>query len=405
MPSNMRPFKETISLDEARAIIDRAIVPIARVERVSLEHASGRVLAETITSSADVPPFARAAMDGYAVRAEDTAGASRATPRTLRCIEKVFTGQLAVQAVGPGQCIEIATGAPMPPGADAVVMVEETASDEDAVRIFAQATRSQNIGRQGADIQKGQAVLDPGTPLNASRVGALAALGLTDVSVFAKPRVAILSTGNEIVEPGQPLAPGQIYDINRFTISAVVAEHGGVPVPYRIASDTIEDLSRSVDACLEQDILVFSGGSSVGERDLILDVVTAKGEMLFHGIAVKPGKPTAFGRINGKLVFGMPGYPSSCLSNAYILLVPALRRMARLPDQIIRSITLPLASRVTSAPGRHQFYTVRIENGAAVPAFKASGDITSMSRADGYIEIPADVDVVEAGMRVEVKLF
>ena len=401
----MRPFKETISLDEARAIIDRAIVPIARVERVSLEHASGRVLAETITSSADVPPFARAAMDGYAVRAEDTAGASRATPRTLRCIEKVFTGQLAVQAVGPGQCIEIATGAPMPPGADAVVMVEETASDEDAVRIFAQATRSQNIGRQGADIQKGQAVLDPGTPLNASRVGALAALGLTDVSVFAKPRVAILSTGNEIVEPGQPLAPGQIYDINRFTISAVVAEHGGVPVPYRIASDTIEDLSRSVDACLEQDILVFSGGSSVGERDLILDVVTAKGEMLFHGIAVKPGKPTAFGRINGKLVFGMPGYPSSCLSNAYILLVPALRRMARLPDQIIRSITLPLASRVTSAPGRHQFYTVRIEHGAAVPAFKASGDITSMSRADGYIESPADVDVVEAGMGVEVKLF
>ena len=405
MPSNMRPFKETISLDEARAIIDRAIVPIARVERVSLEHASGRVLAETITSSADVPPFARAAMDGYAVRAEDTAGASRATPRTLRCIEKVFTGQLAVQAVGPGQCIEIATGAPMPPGADAVVMVEETASDEDAVRIFAQATRSQNIGRQGADIQKGQAVLDPGTPLNASRVGALAALGLTDVSVFAKPRVAILSTGNEIVEPGQPLAPGQIYDINRFTISAVVAEHGGVPVPYRIASDTIEDLSRSVDACLEQDILVFSGGSSVGERDLILDVVTAKGEMLFHGIAVKPGKPTAFGRIKGKLVFGMPGYPSSCLSNAYILLVPALRRMARLPDQIIRSLALPLASRVTSAPGRHQFYTVRIEHGAAVPAFKASGDITSMSRADGYIEIPADVDVVEAGMRVEVKLF
>ena len=181
--------------------------------------------------------------------------------------------------------------------------------------------------------------------------------------------MAILSTGNEIVEPGQPLAPGQIYDINRFTISAVVAEHGGVPVPYRIASDTIEDLSRSVDACLEQDILVFSGGSSVGERDLILDVVTAKGEMLFHGIAVKPGKPTAFGRINGKLVFGMPGYPSSCLSNAYILLVPALRRMARLPDQIIRSITLPLASRVTSAPGRHQFYTVRIEHGAAVPAF------------------------------------
>lgn len=405
MATKMRPFKDTISLDEARRIIERAIVPMARVERVPLELASGRVLAETVTSTADVPPFPRAAMDGYAVRAEDTTGASRATPRSLRCIEKVFTGQLAVQAVGPGQCIEIATGAPMPAGADAVVMVEETASDDDSVRIFAHVTASQNIGRQGADIQKGQAVLQPGTMLNASRVGALAALGLTSVSVFAKPRVAILSTGNEIVEPGQPLAPGQIYDINRFTIAAVVEEHGGVPVPYRIAADTMEDLSRSVDDCLEQDVLVFSGGSSVGERDLILDVVTAKGEMLFHGIAVKPGKPTAFGRINGKLVFGMPGYPSSCLSNAHILLAPALRRMAHLPDQITRSITFPLASRVISAPGRHQFYTVRIENGAAVPAFKASGDITSMSRADGFIEIPADVDVVEAGTVVEVKLF
>jgi molybdenum cofactor synthesis domain-containing protein len=317
----------------------------------------------------------------------------------------VFTGQVPVQTVGAGQCIEIATGAPMPAGADAVVIVEDTDSNDDDVRVFAPVISSQNIGRQGADIHKGQTVMQPGTVLNASRVGSLAALGQTDVTVFDKPRVAILSTGNEIVEPGQPLAPGQIYDINRFTLATVVAENGGVAVPYRIAADTIDDLSRAVDECLEQDLLVFSGGSSVGERDLILDVVTAKGEMLFHGIAVKPGKPTAFGRIKDKLVFGMPGYPSSCLSNAHILLAPALRRIARLPEQIVRSITLPLASRVASVPGRHQFYTVRIENGAAVPAFKASGDITSMSKADGYIEIPADVDVVEARALVEVKLF
>jgi molybdenum cofactor synthesis domain-containing protein len=401
----MRPFKGTISLAEARAIIDRAIAPIERIERVGLERASGRVLAENVTSSADVPPFARAAMDGYAVRAQDTTGASRTTPKTLRCIEKVFTGQLPVQTVGAGLCIEIATGAPMPAGADAVVIVEETESDAESVRVFAQVAAAQNIGRQGADIHKGQTVLQPGTVLNASRVGSVAALGLTDVAVFEKPRVAILSTGNEIVEPGQPLAPGQIYDINRFTLSAVVNESGGVAVPYRIAADTMDDLSRSVDDCLEQDVLVFSGGSSVGERDLILDVITAKGEMLFHGIAVKPGKPTAFGRIKGKLVFGMPGYPSSCLSNAHILLAPALRRIARLPDQIVRSLTLPLASRVGSVPGRHQFYTVRIENGTAVPAFKASGDITSMSKADGYIEIPADVEFVDAGAVVEVKLF
>ncbi|HEY9461549.1 MAG TPA: gephyrin-like molybdotransferase Glp [Vicinamibacterales bacterium] len=401
----MRPFKGTISLDEARTIIDRSILPITRVARVSLDHANGRVLAETITSNADVPPFARAAMDGFAVRAQDTSGASRTTPRTLRRIEKVFTGQMPAQTVGAGQCIEIATGAPMPAGADAVVIVEETDSDDDLVRVFMPVNTAQNIGRQGSDIQKGQTVMQPGTLLNASRVGSLAALGLTDVSVFDKPRVAILSTGNEIVEPGQPLQPGQIYDINRFTLAAVVNENGGVAIPYRIAADTIEDLSRSVDECLEQDVLVFSGGSSVGERDLILDVVTAKGEMLFHGIAVKPGKPTAFGRIKDKLVFGMPGYPSSCLSNAHILLAPALRRIARLPEQIVRSLRLPLASRVTSVPGRHQFYSVRVENGRAVPAFKASGDITSMSKADGYIEIAAEVEAIDANELVDVKLF
>ena len=210
--------------------------------------------------------------------------------------------------------------------------------------------------------------------------------------------MAILSTGNEIVEPGQPLAPGQIYDINRFTLSAVVAEHGGVPVPYRIAADTIEDLSRSVDECLEQDVLVFSGGSSVGERDLILDVITAKGEMLFHGIAVKPGKPTAFGRIDGKLVFGMPGYPTSCLSNAlHPARAGAAPHGAAAATRSSARSRFPSRARVVSAPGRHQFYTVRIENGAAVPAFKASGDITSMSQADGYIEIPADVEVVDVG--------
>jgi molybdenum cofactor synthesis domain-containing protein len=312
---------------------------------------------------------------------------------------------MPVQTVGDGQCIEIATGAPMPSGADAVVIVEETESDGDLVRIFAPVNPAQNIGRQGADIQKGQTVLQPGTLLNASRVGSLAALGLTTVTVFDKPRVAILSTGNEIVEPGQPLAPGQIYDINRFTLSAVVNESGGIAVPYRIAADTIDDLSRSVDDCLEQDILVFSGGSSVGERDLILDVITAKGDMLFHGIAVKPGKPTAFGRIRGRLIFGMPGYPTSCLSNSYILLAPALRRMARLPQQIVRTLALPLSARIVSAPGRHQFYSVRLENGVAVPAFKASGDITSMSQADGYIEIPAAVEAVEAGTVVQVTLF
>jgi molybdopterin molybdotransferase len=406
MPTKMRPFGKIIALDEARAILDGAIRPIDRTEILPLQQANGRVLAQDIFSTADVPPFSRAAMDGYAVRAEDTSGASRATPRLLRRIETIYTGQVPQRCVGNGECAEIATGAPMPEGADAVVMVEETDIDDGGlVSVFAPASARQNIGRQGSDIQQGQHVLQPGTLLNASRLGSIAALGVTDIAVYAKPRVAVLSTGNEIVEPGQPLAPGQIYDINRVTVSAVVSDNGGVAVPYRTASDTIEDLQRAVNECLDQDVMVFSGGSSVGERDLILDVVAARGEMLFHGIAVKPGKPTAFGRIGGKLFFGMPGYPTSCLSNAYILLAPALRRLARLPQEIVRSFTLPLGARVVSAPGRHQFYSVRVANGVAMPAFKASGDITSMSQADGYIEIAAEVEVVEAGTLVDVKLF
>lgn len=402
----MRPFGKTISLHEARAIVERAIRPIERTEAVPLLKANGRVLAQDVVSNADVPPFSRAAMDGYAVRAGDTAGATRSSPRRLQRIETIFTGQVPRERIDAGQCAEVATGAPMPDGADAVVMVEDTDIDESGrVSVFVPAEPRQNIGQQGADIRKGQRVLEPGTALNASRIGALAALGMTDVRVYGKPRVAILSTGNEIVDPGQTLAPGQIYDINRVTISSVVEDNGGVPVPLRTAADTLEDLTRAFDECLEQDLMVFSGGSSVGERDLILDAIAARGEVLFHGIAVKPGKPTAFGRIDGKLVFGMPGYPTSCLSNAYILLAPALRRIARLPEQIVRSLPLPLGARVRSAHGRHQFYSVRVEHGVAMPAFKASGDITSMSQADGYIEIAADIDIVEAGTLVEVKLF
>jgi molybdenum cofactor synthesis domain-containing protein len=401
----MRPFGETISLADARAIIARSLKPIERIERVPLDTAHGRVLAEEVVAPADVPPFSRAAMDGYAVRAEDTTGATPGQPAILTCIEKVFTGQMPSQTVGRGQCTEIATGAPMPAGADSVVMVEQTDAEGTHVRIFAAADPGQNIGRQGADIKRGQVVMRAGELLNASRVGAIAALGRAHVDVYARPRVAILSTGNEIVDPGQPLQPGQIYDINRFTVAAVVAEHGGTPVSHRTAADTIPDLERALDECLEADVVVFSGGTSVGERDLILDALSNRGEVLFHGISVKPGKPTAFGLVKGKPFFGMPGYPSSCLLNTHILLVPALRVIARLPALERRTITLPLARRVVSAKDRHQFYTVRVVDGEAIPAFKASGDITSMSQADGYFEITAETDSVEQGALVEVTLF
>lgn len=402
----MRPIRDTISLDEARRIVGDAIRQIERTERVALEEASGRVLAGDVVSDRDVPPFARAAMDGYAVIAQDTFGTSRSEPVTLRCVGRLYTGQTPSIRVSAGECIEIATGAPMPEGADAVVMVEETEStDTEGVRVLSPVHPRQHVGPQGADIRTGQVALTRGEVLNPSRVGALAALGLTDVDAFARPTVAILSTGNEIVAPGHALAPGQIYDINRFTLSAIVAEHGAVAVPFTSAEDSMDALDRAVDECLTCDVLVFSGGSSVGDRDLLMDCVQRRGRVLFHGVAVKPGKPTVFGLIDGKPIFGLPGYPTSCLSNGYILVAPALRQIARLPPVRPKTTTAPLARRIVSTTGRHQFYTVRLENGHAVPAFKASGDITSMSKADGYIEIGANTDIVEAGEQVDVVLF
>ncbi len=403
----MRPIRETIPLEEALAAILDAASAIERTEKVPLHSATGRIIAMAPTATLDVPPFDRAAMDGYAVRAEDTFGAGKYEPKVLRVVEKVYTGQVPSKSVGAGECIEIATGAPMPQGADAVVMVEETervAGTAD-VRMFTPVYPRQHVGRRAADIASGQPVLSAGDVLTPSRVGALAAVGALEVEVYAKPRIAILSTGNEIVEPGQPLGPAQIYDINRFTLSSIIETHGGIPVVLPTAQDTLDALSAAIDTALGEDVLVFSGGSSVGERDLILDVLMKRGEVLFHGIAVKPGKPTVFGVVDGKPVLGMPGYPTSCLSNGYMLLVPMLRRMARLPEYRAQVARVPLARRIVSTTGRHQFYTVRLVDGSALPAFKASGDITSMSQADGYIEIPAHVDIVEAGELVDVKLF
>jgi molybdenum cofactor synthesis domain-containing protein len=345
-------------------------------------------------------------MDGYAVVAADTRGAAPSAPVTLRIVERVYTGQWPAAGVRAGECAEIATGAPLPEGADAVIMVEETsAAGEARVNLHAAAAPGQNIGRRGADIAPGDVVVRRGDLLNASRVGALAAVGCAGVEVYERPRVAVLSTGNEVIDPGMPLGPGQIYDVNRFTLGAVVAAHGCIPVPHRPAQDSLEALTAALDACRRADVIVFSGGSSVGERDLIVDAVRARGEMIFHGIAVKPGKPTAFATVHGVPFFGMPGNPTSCLSNAYILLVPFLRAVARLPLYAPRTVPARLGRRINSPAGRHQFYTVRLSGGAAFPAFKGSGDITSLSQADGYIEIPADQSGVEEGSEVTVVLF
>jgi molybdenum cofactor synthesis domain-containing protein len=402
----MRPFKSTISLTEARAHLAAAVRPVTRTETLPLANSVGRVAATDLASTVSVPPFARSSMDGYAVIAADTAGATRTNPARLRILERIFSGEMPTREVTAGTCSEIATGAPLPPGADAVVMVEDTTKvDDSQVAASTAVVVGQNTGRRGADIAPGDLVVRKGDLLNPSRVGAIAAIGRNEIEVFVRPRVAILPTGDEVVEPGQQLEGAQIYDVNRFTLSAVIAAHGGLPEPGPPVVDTLEALDAALNSTAGADIVIFSGGSSVGDRDLLVDLVARRGEMIFHGIAVKPGKPTAFARIEGTPLFGMPGNPTSCLSNAYILVVPFLRATARLPVYAPRIVQASLGKRIVSPAGRHQFFTVRLLDGVAFPAFKGSGEITSLSQADGYIEIPATESTIDEGTTVDVTLF
>jgi molybdenum cofactor synthesis domain-containing protein len=217
--------------------------------------------------------------------------------------------------------------------------------------------------------------------------------------------VAILSTGDEIVEPGGQLAGGQIFDANTTALEAAVAAHGGEPIVAPRTRDDRDALSRAFAACLQEDLVLFSGGSSVGDRDFALDILAARGRIHFEGLTLKPGKPTIFADVDGVPVFGLPGNPVSCLTNMYLFVAPMLCRMAHLPPPIQREVVAHLSEAVMSPRGRHQIYPVRIEGDAAVPVFKTSGEITSLARADGFFEIAADVECVEAGTVVSVTLF
>lgn len=223
--------------------------------------------------------------------------------------------------------------------------------------------------------------------------------------IYEKPRIVVVPTGTEIQEVGSPLKEGQIYDVNSYTLSSIINKNGAIATMCKAVPDTTDELRNTVKKLFEYDMIVFSGGSSVGERDLLSSVIQEFGTVVFHGIQIKPGKPTLFALVSGKPVFGMPGYPTSCLLNAYLLLVSAVRQMARLPARIEKTVKVRLAKRVVSSTGRTQFLTVKIMDGQAYPVFKQSGAITSMTEADGYIVLPINIDVVEKNQEVTVFLF
>jgi len=395
----MKPFTVLVSRIEANILIEANTKPLTRTEEVQLDEAAGRILAFDVVAGFNVPPFDRASMDGYAVKAADTTS----TPSKLRLIGARHAGEPYEGEVKQGECLEIATGSPLPKGADAVVMVEDTKLTGDMVEIRKAAKQWDNIAPEGEDIKKGEIAVKAGEYLTPGKVGAAAALGYSKLKIYSRPRIAIYSTGTEIVSQGEQLKPGQVYDINSFTLSAVIEANGCTPIRLGLAKDNEEKLRSAVKDAASYDVAVFSGGSSVGSKDLLSGVVSDLGTVYFHGVQIKPGKPTLFGEVDGAPVFGMPGYPTSCLSNAYIFLAPALRKIARLPPAEPHTILAKLTKSLRNTSGREQFYTVLVEKGNVAPVFKQSGDITSMAYANGYIIMPIESEY-EKGDTVTVHL-
>ena len=397
-------FLKVVPLEKALEVIGS--FPLRPgIESVPLSEALGRVLAEDVVSPVDVPPFDRATVDGYALRAEDTFMASESEPVRLKVIGEVNAGDNPDFELKPGESVYISTGAPLPKGADAVIQFEDVDREGEEVIIYKPAYPGLGVMKAGTDIPKGKTLLKRGTKLTFKDTALLSAVGIAEVPVFRRPRVAVISTGNEVVLPGAELRYGQIYDINGRAIADAVKELGGEALFLGIARDDRESLKALIEKGVECcDVVILSGGASGGIRDLTSSIIEELGEVKIHGIAIQPGKPTIIGLINGKSVFGLPGYPTSCLTNFTLIVAPLLRKLLGRESEV-RKVRKKLAHKVFSVKGRRQFLPVRVEGDKAVPILKGSGAVTSFIEADGFIEVPENVEILQAGEEVEVTFF
>ena len=383
-------------------------------EQVRTEEALGRALAEPVTAPHALPPFDRTTVDGYAVRAADTAEASSSRPAHFRLAGEVTMGTAPQLGVELGQAALLHTGGMIPRGADAVVMIEDTqAIDGTAIEVLKPVTSGQNVIREGEDVAAGQVVIPAGVRLRPQEIGGLMALGIVQVRVRARPTVAILSTGDEVVEPDRQPAPGQVRDVNSYSLAAVVDQAGGRPLRYGIIRDSAAELEAvSRRALGESDLIAIAAGSSVSVRDLTAGVIRTLGPpgILVHGVALRPGKPTILAVCGRVPVVGLPGNPVSALVVAGLFLLPALRKLLGLRGPEWASIRQArLTAAVASAAGREDYLAVRLEVSPqgllAVPIHGGSNLIFTLVRADGLIRIPPEAPGLEADSLVEVRLF
>ncbi|WP_336135891.1 molybdopterin biosynthesis protein [Natronomonas amylolytica] len=409
---NRKQFRDLADPEEAHAAIaDLDLRPDD--ETVPLREARGRVLAERVDADLDVPGFDRASVDGYALRAEDTFGADEADPNRLELVGEVHAGAEPDVEVGAGECAEISTGAVLPPGADAVVMVERTDREDDTVLVRTSLAPGDRVMFAGADVAAGERALGPGTVLTPREIGLLSALGVDQVAVRGKPTVGIISTGDELVRPGDSLNSdaGEIYDVNSYTTATAVEEAGGEAKLYPHAGDDYEAMESALrEAAEECDLVLSSGSTSASAVDVIYRVVEETGELLLHGVAVKPGKPMLVGRLKGSAYVGLPGYPVSALTIFRTFVAPAIREAAGLPDPKTATIEGAMAVRERYSEGRLRYMPAGlVEDGEGntlvYPVDKGSGATTSLVEADGVVAVPPDVEYLDEGERVEVQLF
>jgi molybdopterin molybdotransferase len=405
-------MKQAVSVAEARATVLAEVRPLGS-ERVPVVASLGRVLTEDVASGRTLPPADCSAMDGYAVRAADIAAASADCPAALRVVYEIAAGGRAAEALGPGQAARIFTGAPLPPGADTVVRQEDARAAGDSVRIPIAPPAGDHVRYAGEDVREGDPVLASGTRIGAAEVGMLAALGRTLVSVHRRPSVAVLSGGDELVEPDVTPAPGQIVASNSYTLAAQCLEAGALANNLGIARDRPDDLERLFRAGLHADVLVSSAGVSVGDHDYVRPVLEKLGcRLAFWGVTMKPGYPLAFGTFpegNGPLVFGLPGNPVSAMVTFELFVRPVLRRLAghRVLDR--PTVEATLCEALSKKPGRTHFVRVGLRRGpqgveARITGNQSSGVLSSMVLAQGLLEFPAEASELPAGARMRVRV-
>jgi putative molybdopterin biosynthesis protein len=406
--------RKLVSLDEAKRILQQKYpAHPTEIEYVPLPEVFERVLARDVAAHIDVPSFSRATVDGYAVKAKDTFGADETNPITLRICGRINVGESPQTAVENGSAAEIATGAPIPHSADAVIMFEHTIRKDAHVTLYRAISKGENIMKAGSDIKKGDTVLRNGQMLSSWEIGVLAALGLAKAEVYKRPKVAIISTGPEIVEPGKPLLSGKIYDVNAHTLSAAVLECGGQPLNLGIILDEADKLEAALRKALgSADVVITSGGVSAGPRDIIPEILDSLGKpgIMVSGIAVKPGKPTTIAIVDKKLIFSLPGHPTSSLLMFHILVRPIIGKMAGKTEEEFPLIEAVTKEKMFSEKGRRTFTMVNLSYdktgkilASAVPT-GLSGAITTLTKAEGFIEIPENQQFLNAGEHVKVYL-